>query len=266
MIEKIIERIRNGRHIQGWLPDRPDPRDKPFGAFRSGPASIAPTTDLRSLCSPVENQGEIGSCVANATAGNLELLRNKQQLAAEDFSRLFIYYNARYLRCWQRTDSGCYIRDAIKTLASWGVCPESQWPYDVSRFKKEPSRACYRSALKFQILSYYRLSTLSHMKQCLSDGFPFVFGFSVPDSFFSAAVERTGIMPMPTAHEKFNGGHAVMAVGYKMIDYKPYFIVRNSWGTTWGDKGYFYMPEAFISNPDLCDDFWTVRSQEQGTS
>lgn len=249
----------NKNNIQGWIPDRPDPRDLPFEMLRSGPLRFAESVDLRNMCSPVEDQGDIGSCVANATAGNMELLRKKQNLSSIDFSRLFIYYNARLMRGWTQYDSGCYIRDAIKTLASQGVCSEKKWPYIPSKFKRKPTKTCYRSALNFQILKYYRITSLAQMKQCLSDGFPFVFGFAVPDSFFE--IDKTGIMKNPSLQEGFNGGHAVMAVGYKNIKGEPYFIIRNSWGS-WGDEGYFYMPESFIRDFNYCDDFWTIRSQE----
>jgi C1A family cysteine protease len=174
-------------------------------------------------------------------------------------SRLFLYYNERVMQGTVNSDSGAYIRDGIKSLNKSGICPEKEWPYIISKFADKPPKKCYDDALKATIKSYQRLTNtnLTQLQSCLSQGFPFVFGFTVYESFESQQVARTGIMPMPKPQEKVLGGHAVMAVGYD--DSKQAVLVRNSWGTDWGIRGYFYMPYGYITNANLCDDFWTIR-------
>jgi C1A family cysteine protease len=149
------------------------------------------------------------------------------------------------------------LRDGIKTLAKQGVCAEKLWPYAIKKFATKPTAACYTQALQHTISSYQRLSTTAEMRACLADGYPFVFGFTVYESFESDAVANTGTVPMPGKSERVLGGHAVCAVGYD--DKSQRFIVRNSWGTEWGRKGYCTMPYAYLANRNLSDDFWTMR-------
>ncbi len=245
-------------HGLGWLPDLPDSRDLMYAAPMAVTKSIKTAVDLRKSCPPVYDQGHLGSCTANALAGAFEFDLKKQ--SKPDFmpSRLFIYYNERVLINTVNSDSGAYIRDGIKTMNHEGVCPEKEWPYDIAKFAQKPPAACYKDAKKNQIKTYSRLvNNLSQLQSCLGEGFPFVFGFTVFESFMTAEVAKTGKMPMPKPAEKVMGGHAVMGVGYD--DKKSAFIIRNSWGTGWGDKGYFYMPYAYITDPGRCDDFWTIR-------
>ena len=149
------------------------------------------------------------------------------------------------------------IRDGIKSVARLGAPPEPSWPYVVGRFSTRPSRSAFAEALRHQALKYERLTpTLDQLRGCLATGFPFVFGFAVYESFESAVVARTGNAPLPKPHENLLGGHAVLAVGYD--DGRRRFIARNSWGTTWGASGYFTLPYAYVTDPDLCDDFWTI--------
>jgi C1A family cysteine protease len=159
------------------------------------------------------------------------------------------------------SDSGAFIRDGIKSLNKQGICKESVWPYNEAKFTQKPPQACYTEALKNQITSYLRLSNnLATMKGCLSEGYPFVFGFTVYESFMTAKVAKTGLMPMPKAGEQVVGGHAVVAAGFD--DSKQAILTRNSWGSAWGKAGYFWMPYAYISNNNLADDFWTIRLVE----
>jgi C1A family cysteine protease len=191
----------------------------------------------------------------------VEFLEKKDKVPFIDVSRLFIYYNERALEGTIQSDSGAMIRDGIKTLAKQGVCSEKTWPYVISRFSVKPPAACYKEAANRQITSYLRITTLDEMRTCLADGFPFVFGFTVYESFETQQVERTGIMPMPKPKERVLGGHAVLAVGYD--DKKKQFVVRNSWGTDWGLKGYFMMPYAYLADRNLSDDLWTIRRGEE---
>lgn len=158
----------------GWLPDLPDHRDLYYSAVAPGLASPPAKVDLRSKCSPVEDQGQLGSCTANALVGALEFLEIKDGARFADLSRLFVYYNERVIEGTVNQDSGAFIRDGIKSLAKLGVCTETQWPYKINKFTKKPGLACYRSAKKHRILSYHRISTVDEMRTCLAEGFPFV--------------------------------------------------------------------------------------------
>ncbi len=243
----------------GWVPDLPDQRDLMYSAPMMVMKKLPAKIDLRNKCPKVYNQGQLGSCTANALSGAFEFSRKKQKL--KDFmpSRLFLYYNERVAINTVNSDSGAYIRDGIKSLNTSGICPEKEWKYDITKFADKPPQKCYTDALKSTIKSYQRLTNtnLPQLQSCLSEGYPFVFGFTVYESFESQALAQTGMMPMPKPSEKVVGGHAVMAVGYD--ESKRCFIIRNSWGTDWAIKGYFYMPYAYISSANLCDDFWTIR-------
>jgi C1A family cysteine protease len=244
----------------GWVPDLPDQRDTLYGLVRRVPAVLPTATDLRPLCSPVEDQGNLGSCTGNALAGAVEFLEKKDKVPFTDVSRLFIYYNERVIEHSVHEDAGAMIRDGIKTLVKRGVCAEAKWPYVVAKFAVKPSKACYTDALEHQVTAYARLQTVDEMRACLAEGYPFVFGFSVYESFESRQVAKTGVVQMPTPKERLLGGHAVLAVGYD--DAKKRFLVRNSWGRGWGLKGYFTMPYAYLADRSLSDDFWTIRRQE----
>ncbi len=244
----------------GWIPDLPDQRDILYTSVRPVVAAPPDTVDLRSLCSTVEDQGSLGSCTAQALVGALEYLERKDNVPFADLSRLFVYYNERVIEHTVRTDAGAMLRDGIKTLAKSGVCMESRWPYVVTRFARKPTPACYREALDHQVTSYQRLLTLEEMLSCLAEGFPFVFGFTVYESFLTPAVEKSGVVNMPGAGERVLGGHAVLAVGYRQADRR--FIVRNSWGARWGDSGYCTMPYEYLTDRGLSDDFWVIRRGE----
>ncbi len=243
----------------GWLPDLPDARDHLYAAPPPVLRALPPSADLRPGCPPPYDQGQLGSCTGNAIAGAIQFERKKQNMTP-DFvpSRLFIYYNERVIEGTVEADSGAQIRDGIKSVAGQGDCPESELPYDIAKFAHKPSARCYRDAVKYKAVSYSRLiQDTNQLKGCLASGFPFVFGFTVYASFESQAVARTGIVPMPATGEKVLGGHAVMAVGYD--DAQQRFLVRNSWGSDWGQGGYFTIPYAYLTNSNLSDDFWTIR-------
>jgi C1A family cysteine protease len=246
----------------GWLPDLPDHRDFLYSAIAPKVARLPKKVDLKSKCSPVEDQGALGSCTANSLAGALEFLEEPDDRQFVDLSRLFIYYHERVIEGTVDQDSGAFIRDGIKSLAKQGVCPEPDWPYKIVTFRKKPSASCYRTAKKHRIISYHRINTVDEMRSCLADGFPFVFGFTVYESFESQEVAKSGVVNLPAAKETVVGGHAVVGVGYN--DSKKRFLIRNSWGTDWGKKGYFTMPYAYLGDRNLSDDFWTIRAADEG--
>jgi C1A family cysteine protease len=200
----------------------------------------------------------LGSCTANAIGGAIEFDRMKQKLTDFVPSRLFIYYNERLIEGTVNSDSGAQIRDGIKTVASQGVCPEPEWPYDITKFTTKPPAKAYKDAGTDRAVSYQSLiQDLNQMKGCLASGYPFVFGFTVYESFESAAVANSGHAPMPAPSERAIGGHAVMAVGYE--DANQWFVVRNSWGRGWGLAGYFTLPYTYLIQSGLSSDFWTIR-------
>jgi C1A family cysteine protease len=242
----------------GWIPDLPDQRDFRYAAPAAFLVALPHTTDLRSQCPGVYDQGQLGSCTANAIGGAIEFDRLKQKLPDFVPSRLFIYYNERVIEGTVKSDSGAQIRDGIKSVASQGVCPETEWPYDITKFTVAPPAQAYKDAVTDRAVSYQSLTQdINQMKGCLASGYPFVFGFTVYESFESPAVAQSGHASMPAPGERAIGGHAVMAVGYD--DSNMWWVVRNSWGASWGLSGYFTLPYAYLTKPGLASDFWTIR-------
>ena len=241
----------------GWKRQKQDERD-----FKAGKPSFLrkltlPTiVDLRPKDGPIENQGSLGSCTGHALAGALQFLELKNGDPVDPYSRLFIYFNERLEEGTTDEDAGADIRDGIKTLAKYGVCSETYWPYIEDKFKDRPPLLAYQKAKPVEISEYKSLSTLMQIKSVLASGYPVVFGIIVYDSFESEEVAKNGIVPMPGKDDGCIGGHAVTMVGYD--DNKKCVIVRNSWGTDWGDKGYFYLPYDYVKNTDLSSDFWVI--------
>jgi len=259
-LAKLIVRKPSLHGGYGWVRDLPDERDFMYAAplFRF-PQGLPPSVDLRSECPPVYDQGQLGCCTGNGIAGAIEFDQRKQ--GANEFapSRLFIYYNERVMEGTVSQDAGAQIRDGIKSVAKVGAPPESDWPYDIAKFAQRPPKKAYSDAKQDLASSYSRVAQdLTQMRGCLATGYPFVFGFTVYQSFESQTVAQTGIVPMPSSGEAVMGGHCVVAVGYD--DTKRGFIVRNSWGTGWGLNGYCLMPYEYLISPRLASDFWTIRS------
>lgn len=227
--------------------DRIHPRKKLF-------AKLPVVVDLRGKCSPIVDQGQLQSCTANAIASGLrEYLELSTYGTLTPLSRLFLYYYERVLEGSVTKDAGAQIRDGMKVLQKQGVCPESDDPYDIAKFAETPSLAAQHKALFYRITEYHRVTCLSALKTALAQNKPVVVGFAVYESFESTVVARTSVVPMPIRGERRLGGHAVLAVGYD--DTKGWVVIRNSWGTGWGDQGYCYMPYPVFKK--LANDMWT---------
>jgi C1A family cysteine protease len=254
----------NRRNVKGygWLPDLPDARDYMYAAPEEVLSDLPRSVDLRPQCPPVYDQGQLGSCTANAIGGAFQFMQTKEGLADLVPSRLFIYYNERVIEGTVDQDGGAMIRDGIKSVHKLGVCAEKSWEYDIARFTEKPPDEAYTEAEDHQATVYRRvLPVLHQMQGCLASGVPFVFGISVYESFESQKVAQTGVVPLPPRGERLLGGHAVLAVGYD--DEQQRFIVRNSWGTSWGMEGYCTMPYGYLTDSSLARDFWAVYAVEK---
>ena len=251
-----------------WKRDHHDARDfyaHTCSAFKlMAPEAVPASADLRNLCSPIFDQGQLGSCTGNALTGAMEFLENKagEFKTADKFvnlSRLFVYYNERSLEGDVQQDNGAQISTGIKTLNKIGICTEANWPYVIHRFATKPTDAAYSDAGTKKTVAYARVDRsngIDGIKQVLASGYPIVFGFTVFSGFESDEVAKTGVLNMPAAGETNQGGHAVMMVGYD--DASQRVTVRNSWGTGWGQQGYFTMPYEYVISRDLANDFWTI--------
>lgn len=222
-------------------------------------ATLPGAVDLREWCSPVENQGEVGSCVGNAVAGALEFLLIRDGLPAKDFSRLFIYYNARRLAGEEGRDDGSYISLAFRSLADIGVCEEKFWPYDTARVLERPDVEAYRQSYTSKIHNMFCIPdegdwdvTDAMIKRTLENDHVVVFGMKVDDDYKRYT---GGILSMPAdlSARPNPGGHCQMIVGYR--DDLEVWIVRNSWGEGWGVGGHAYVPYDYLHVSDASD-FW----------
>ena len=236
-----------------WKREPVDSRDR---TYKPTALVLPKTVDLRPFCSPVEDQGQLGSCTGNAVAGLIEYLNRKANRNL-DVSRLFIYYEERVLIGTVNYDSGAYIRDGIKVVNKLGAPLESIWPYNINKYTTRPNAAAYTDAARRKAGSYEKCANFTAVKNALARGFPVVVGFDVYDSFYN--IGSNGVMTYPnTAREQLLGGHAVVLVGYD--DNRNAFIARNSWGRSWGLQGYFYMPYRVIQNTSMSSDFWIITS------
>jgi C1A family cysteine protease len=241
-----------------WTKDPVDPRDH---IWQLQPLNTIPTSiDLRPYSSAIEDQGILGSCTGNAIAAAIELVDRKKNKPLE-VSRLFIYYQERLLEGTISVDAGAYLRDGIKACNKWGVPVESLWPYTISKFATKPSNAAYTDALRRKVTGYQRCTNFAAVKNALASGYPVVAGFLVYSSFYN--ITSNGIMPLPNVNiEQLLGGHAICIVGYN-DNYggttgNGRFICKNSWGSAWGNNGYFYMPYQVIQNTSMSSDFWVI--------
>lgn len=255
--------------IGGWVQDRLMPGQHDDYSFTKSASSIAAmgstvadpviensgVVDLRKWCSPIEDQGHLSSCVANAIASSLELLKIRDGQPHEDLSRLFIYYNSRLMHGDANKDAGTFIRLAMGTLSSLGTCLESRWPYDLPAVNVRPTWGSYRDAYANKIGAFYSIQSegdqrIDEIKTALQSQHPVVFGMLINDDFMKC---RGGIVPLPQPGSHSLGGHAMLIVGYD--DTQRVLIVRNSWGTWWGDSGYCLVPYAYLDIAEA-NDFW----------
>jgi C1A family cysteine protease len=250
------------RHIKrfGWVRDSLDRRDLLYAPPKF--ARLPKVFDVSNCMPDVYDQGQLGSCTANAVGAlhHYEQIRQEPRKAFTP-SRLFLYYNTRVLLGTPTEDSGGTLRDAIKTLAKDGVCSEVEWPYEIRRFRDRPVDELYTRAADHQAIQYASVPQSRLMlKNCLYESYPIAFGFTVYESFMSPCVAKMGVVPMPKKSEAPTGGHAVVLVGWD--DERQAYKVRNSWGTQWGRRGYFWLPYKYVESPDLAADFWNVRMVE----
>ncbi len=257
----------------GWLPDVPDFRDYTVETkevrqmFRTSPlagAASPQSVDLRQYFSPIEDQGNIGSCTAQAVTGLVEYFERRARGEYLDASRRFLYKVTRKLYKLEG-DTGAYIRGTMHALRIFGICPEDYWPYDTARYDDEPPAFCYAFAQAYQAVKYYRIwdpdpgKLLEQLKASLSKKLPFAFGFSVYSSIWDPGVQQSGDIPFPKQGENLEGGHAVVAAGYD--DSSRRFLIRNSWGSGWGQAGYGTLPYEYVEK-EIADDFWVLATSE----
>jgi len=263
----------------GWKRDLPDVRDYSLesdevksilersSSYKTVGNTSVSSIDLRRWCSPIEYQGSLGACTANAGVGLMEYFQIRAFGKYLNASRLFLYKTTRKLLGWNG-DTGAYLRTTMKAMVLFGMPPEKYWPYNISDFDLEPPSFCYAFADNYKTVLYYRLdppeyngtAVLNMVKRFLASHMPSMFGFTVYSSIPRIG-QGTGDIPFPTKRDSAVGGHAVVAVGYddnkKIGNRKGALLIRNSWGTNWGEGGYGWLPYAYVESK-LAVDFWSL--------
>lgn len=253
------------RHLRGWIPDLPDRRDKVLASTEEYHLPVAAQLPHEV---PVLDQGAVGSCTANMGAMQMAWLAHLAGKPDLEFSRLFLYAVTRTVEGTPLVeDSGAQIRSVMKALSRFGACDEKLWPYQSpeTSFSVKPSAEAFADALNHQALFYYRCTSLRSLKASIAQGFPVGFGFTVYAAMMSDFVAQTGVLTYPKDDEEVHGGHAVVAVGFddtKRVDGIPGAVLcQNSWGVSWGQRGFFWMPYRYFTD-GLADDMWTLRRIE----
>lgn len=259
-------------HSYGLVRDQPDYRDikyqlKPKTVTVVEKQRFPDTIDLRKRCPPIFQQQNLGSCTSQSIAGALQIDRKKVNLPDVNLSRLFIYYNERDMMGTVMQDSGASLRDGVKSINMYGVPSEEYWPYIIPKFTERPPDSVYQIALQHPKIRYERIDNtkIDLIKGALFEGYPIIFGCDIYSSFESEEVTKTGKVPFPNfsrfsgnlPQEEYLGGHAMIIVG--ILEKDEVFIVRNSWGKEWGDKGYCYIPYDYLTNRYLAFDFWIMK-------
>lgn len=261
----------------GWKPSLPDQRAKKYKNHREMaiPVALPPKISIQSQMSPVENQGQLGTCVAHATAAALEFLELMELRAKsggvevfpdnkfDPISRLFLYYNSCAIDGDPGQDNGTTNTSMMQAIRKWGIARESLWPYLPLMVSKPPVVSAYKEGAGHLVLTDYQLDNtiIDQLKKCLVSGYPFIFGISVYSSFMSEAVAESGLVPMPQMSEELLGGHDLCCVGYDDLVAGGSFLIRNSWGTDWGLQGYCWIPYAYLTSSQLGSDYWTIRKE-----
>lgn len=247
----------------GWHPSLPDQRDRTLvSLLAAAPPDMPVAVDLTKNMPAVRNQGQLGSCTGFASTAAYYATSKANGRYPIPESALFAYYNARWYEGTTDYDAGATVRDVVKGLAKFGAASDTAWPYAPAKFATKAPASVYTTATRHQALNYYSVGqTETELRRALAAGFPVIIGFSVYDSFESSTVQRTGNVPLPGPNEDVLGGHAVALCGYDSKN--PYqWLCQNSWGTGWGDHGYFRMETSYLTNRRLSGDFWTLRVTE----
>ncbi len=244
----------------GWRPSgRPSAHPRYATPVHHTAGNLPRSVDLSPECPAVYDQGELGSCTANALAGLFQFLLMKLGKPSFAPSRLMIYWGERQIEGTVNEDSGANGDDGMTFLQTKGVCRETTWPYDPTRFTEIPPTNAWAEAATHKLGSPMTIdnTNLLEIKSCLASGYPIAFGFIVYPELESEKVAQTGILNMPGLFERPIGGHEVLMVGYD--DATRHFKIRNSWGPGWGQSGYFEMPYAYATNPELASDFRSAK-------
>lgn len=269
MTTLILREARRTPKFKGWKPDKEDSRDLVWTPTMSA-GQLPVGIDLESRAKfngkrwprPYD-QSTLGSCITNSISGAIQYEQVKLVQRLSMPSRLFIYYMLRKLEGTIQEDAGGQIRNGMKAVNKFGFCTESAWPYIIEQFRTEPSKYSIKSALEHRVLSYQRVPvTLNKVRMALAEDYPVVGGFCVYSSYFNAIAETTGLVKMPRSSKNPLGGHAVLFVGYD--DTTQLLKFRNSYGPSWGDRGYGYLPYDYIDTANkLADDFWILKAKDE---
>lgn len=242
--------------------DKIDKRDFVLRSLTGAVKKLDSEVDNSSSCPPIDDQSQLGSCTSHMAVGMIEYndIKWGSRAGWTRASRLFQYYATRKLEHTTKTDSGASIRDAVKAASKFGIAPESLWQYDITKFAKRPPTSVWTVAAQKKITAYHRIQDgdIATMKSVLASGYLVGFGFTVYDNMMTQKMADEGWLHLPAAGESVQGGHAVVLVGYS--DSRRAFKVRNSWGSGWGQDGYFWMDYDYVANRQLANDFWVIDS------